>query len=55
MDLPNKLPSIKLGGTALTDATGDDAGSFASGAISVALGTVPGGQTRTVSFQVTIN
>lgn len=47
--------SIKLGGTALTDATGDDAGSFAANAIAVSLGTVPGGQTRTVSFQVTIN
>ncbi|QJQ32887.1 DUF11 domain-containing protein [Sphingomonas lacunae] len=47
--------SIRLGGTTLTDATGDDAGRFSSNAISVALGTVPGGETRTVSFQVTIN
>lgn len=47
--------SIRLGGTSLTDAAGDDAGRFASNAISVSLGTVPGGQTRTVSFKVTIN
>lgn len=47
--------SIRLGGTTLTDATGDDAGRFSSNAISVALGTVPGGETRTVRFSVTIN
>lgn len=47
--------SIRLGGTTLTDATGDDAGRFSSNAVSVALGTVPGGETRTVSFKVTIN
>jgi uncharacterized repeat protein (TIGR01451 family) len=47
--------SIRLGGTTLTDANGDDAGRFSSNAISVALGTVSGGETRTVSFQVTIN
>lgn len=47
--------SITLGGGALTDASDADAGRFASNSISVALGTVAGGQTRTVTFQVTIN
>lgn len=47
--------SITLGGSSLTDATGDDAGQFNANAVSVALGTVSGGQTRTVSFKVTIN
>ena len=47
--------SIKLGGTGQTDAADGDAGSFAANAIAVVLGTVPGGQTRTVSFRVTIN
>lgn len=47
--------SIRLGGTTLTDASDADAGRFASNSISVALGTVAGGQTRTVTFQVTIN
>lgn len=47
--------SLRLGATVLTDATDADAGRFASNAITVSLGTVPGGQTRTVTFQVTIN
>jgi uncharacterized repeat protein (TIGR01451 family) len=47
--------SIRLGGTAQTDAADTDASSFASNAVAVALGTVPAGQTRTVTFQVTIN
>jgi uncharacterized repeat protein (TIGR01451 family) len=47
--------SITLGGTAQTDATDADASSFAASAIAVSLGTVPGGQTRTVTFRVTIN
>ena len=47
--------SIRLGGTTLTDATGDDAGSFGAGSVAVALGNLPGGETRTVTFQVTIN
>lgn len=47
--------SITLGGVALTDAVDADAGRFASGAIAVGLGTVAGGNTRTVTFRVTIN
>lgn len=47
--------SITLGGVAQTDAVGDDAGSFASGQVSVSLGTIAGGNTRTVTFRATIN
>ena len=47
--------SITLGGLPLSDPADADAGSFASNAITVALGSVPAGQTRTVTFQVTIN
>lgn len=47
--------SITLGGTALTDGADADAGSFASNQVSVALGTVAGGGTRTVTFRATIN
>jgi uncharacterized repeat protein (TIGR01451 family) len=47
--------SLRLGATTLTDAVDADAGRFSSNAITVSLGTVPGGQTRTVTFQVTIN
>lgn len=47
--------SITLGGAALTDAVDSDAGRFASGAISVAIGTVAGGNVRTVTFRVRIN
>lgn len=47
--------SLRLGATTLTDAADADAGRFSSNAITVSLGTVPGGQTRTVTFQVTIN
>lgn len=48
--------SITLDGKPLSDASSDDdGGSFDDGAIAVALGTVPGGQTRTITFQVTIN
>ncbi len=47
--------SITLGGTTLTDASDADAGRFASNSVSVSLGTVAGGQTRTVTFQVTID
>lgn len=51
-----KSGSMTLDGTPLSDAASDgDAGSFDSGAIAVALGTVPGGQTRTITFQVTID
>jgi uncharacterized repeat protein (TIGR01451 family) len=47
--------SITLQGTALTDAADGDAGSFASNSISVGLGSVTGGQTRTVTFRTRIN
>lgn len=47
--------SITLGGVGQTDAADTDAGRFASGAVTVALGTVAGGNVRTVTFRVTIN
>jgi uncharacterized repeat protein (TIGR01451 family) len=57
--------SITLGGTHLTDASGDDAGSFAAGVVTVRLGTgatpsaggtlAVGASAPTVTFQVTIN
>ena len=48
--------SISLDGTGLTDSDTDaDAGSFDGSQIAVALGSVPGGQTRTISFKVTID
>ena len=48
--------SITLEGVAQTDSAADaDAGSFTGSSIAVALGTVPGGQTRTITFQVTID
>ncbi|WP_373492170.1 hypothetical protein [Parasphingorhabdus sp.] len=55
-DTTYKSGSITLEGAALGDAGDDgDAGSFDSGAIAVALGTLPGGQSRTITFQVTID
>lgn len=47
--------SITLGGSALTDATDADAGNYNGTRINVVLGTVAGGQTRTVTFRTTIN
>jgi uncharacterized repeat protein (TIGR01451 family) len=47
--------SITLQGGALTDAADSDAGSFAANTVSVGLGSVTGGQTRTVTFRVRIN
>jgi uncharacterized repeat protein (TIGR01451 family) len=47
--------SITLQGSPLSDPTGDDAGEFASNAVTVRLGNVSGGQTRTVTFKVKIN
>lgn len=47
--------SITLQGAALTDAADADAGSFTSNSVSVGLGDVTGGQTRTVTFRVRIN
>lgn len=46
--------SVTLGGTALTDATDADAGSYDGTRVLVQLGTVPGGQTRTVTFKTKI-
>jgi len=50
-----QIGSITLEGSALTDATDGDTGSFASNTISVGLGSVTGGQTRTVTFRARIN
>jgi len=47
--------SIKLGGSALSDAADADAGDYNGTRINVALGTVAGGQTRTVTFQTMID
>ncbi len=47
--------SITLGGSALSDAADADAGDYNGTRISVALGTVAGGQTRTVTFQTKID
>jgi uncharacterized repeat protein (TIGR01451 family) len=46
--------SITLETLALTDATDTDAGSFNGTQIRAAVGTVPAGQSRTVTFKVTI-
>jgi len=47
--------SITLGGAGLTDAADADAGDYNGTRINVTLGTVPGGQTRTVTFRTTID
>ena len=47
--------SLKLDGATLTDAADADAGRFGTSGISVDLGTVSGGWSRTVTFQVTID
>lgn len=47
--------TVTLGGAAQTDAADADAGSFAANSVAVTLGTVAGGSTRTVTFQVRIN
>ena len=47
--------SIRLGGTALSDAADADAGDYNGTRINVALGSVAGGQTRTVTFQTLID
>lgn len=46
--------SLRLDGTALTDAADADTGDFDGSAIHVALGDVPAPVTRTIQFQVTI-
>ena len=50
-----QVGTITLQGAPLTDATGDDAADFASNAVTVRLGNVAGGQTRTATFKVKIN
>lgn len=50
-----QIGSITLEGSPLTDAADGDAGSFAANSISVGLGSVTGGQTRTVTFRTRIN
>jgi uncharacterized repeat protein (TIGR01451 family) len=47
--------SIRLDGTLQTDAADADAGTFNGTGIAVALGAVPAGTTRTITFQVRIN
>ena len=47
--------SLKLDGATLTDAADADAGRSSTSGISVDLGTVSGGSSRTVTFQVTID
>lgn len=47
--------TITLGGTGQSDAVDADAGSFGANTVTVNLGTVAGGNTRTVTFQVRIN
>jgi len=47
--------SITLGGAPQSDAADADAGRFDTGQIFVALGTVAGGNVRTVTFRTTIN
>ena len=50
-----KAGSLTLEGAALTDSADADAGSFTGTAISVALGTLAAGTTRTITFQVKID
>ena len=50
-----KAGSITLEGAGLTDATDADAGEFGGAGITVRLGNVAAGSSRTVTFQVTIN
>jgi uncharacterized repeat protein (TIGR01451 family) len=47
--------SITLGGSGLSDTADGDAGRFNANTVTVSLGTVPGGQSRTVTFRVRIN
>lgn len=47
--------SLTLGGSPLTDAADADAGNYSGSGIQVALGTVAGGQVRTVTFRTTID
>lgn len=50
------LPAtLALDGASLTDVAGDDAGDASATGISVNLGTVPGGTTRVITFDMTID
>lgn len=50
------VPStLKLDGNALTDATGDDAGTASASGISATIGSAAGGSTHTVTFSVKID
>ena len=49
------LGSVTLGGTPQTDVVDGDSGSFAGNQVIVSLGTIAGGNTRTVTFRTTIN
>lgn len=48
------VSSMTLQAAPLTDVTGDDEGNFNGTRINVALGTIPAGQTRTVTFKVRV-
>lgn len=50
-----KPGTLTLEAGTLTDAADSDLGEFTAGAISVRPGNVPAGQTRTVTFKVTVN
>ncbi|HYG48585.1 MAG TPA: hypothetical protein VD846_11680 [Allosphingosinicella sp.] len=50
-----KAGSLTLEGSALTDSADADSGSFTGTAISVALGTLAAGATRTITFQVKVD
>lgn len=47
--------TLKLDGSSLTDASGDDVGTASATGVDVSLGTVAGGSTKTVTFNVKIN
>jgi uncharacterized repeat protein (TIGR01451 family) len=47
--------TLALNGSALTDVTGDDAGEASSTAVSIDLGTVAGGSSHAITFDVTID
>jgi len=47
--------SLELNGSSLTDQTGDDAGEGGPAGISVNLGTIASGASRTITFSVTVN
>jgi uncharacterized repeat protein (TIGR01451 family) len=47
--------SLRLNGASLTDQTGDDAGQGGSSGVSVNLGTMATGATRTINFSVTVD